>query len=149
MVSALFRVRFEIGRAPFSVRKIIKIIHSARTISSAFRDPGSSPASPRCAVVRRALFLSGKLFKLTIVLELFRMRFEMPGSRFLFSIVPPSVIPVCLRAGIHSFLNFASRMNQKLKPKPGSRLSPIPGRRREVDPGSKAYRDDGEGAIGA
>ena len=32
-----------VGRAPFSVRKIIKIIHSARTISNAFRDVGILP----------------------------------------------------------------------------------------------------------
>ena len=61
-----FRMRFEMpGSIPASPRYAL--------------EPGSIPASPRYAVVRRAFFPSGKLFKLTIVLELFRMRFEMPG----------------------------------------------------------------------
>ena len=57
--------------------------------------PALAPSVIPVCPVRRALFPSGKLFKLTIVTELFRVRFEMPGSRSLYSIVPPSVIPVC------------------------------------------------------
>ena len=70
-------MRFEIG-APVS--------HSRRPGMHLSRDPDPclalrTPPSSRYAIVRRALFPSGKLFKLTIVLEPFRMRFEMPEQR--------------------------------------------------------------------
>ena len=65
---------------------------------------------------------------------------------------PPSVFPVCLRAGIHCFLSFY-RLPRGLSRQPHPGMTIVnesgddgegKGQNQDLDPGSRAYRDDDE-----